>query len=124
MPVRKPGKLPSKTVRETYSLEYGADCLEMHDDAVREGQPGADRGRCAGDRRHGGGRRQAGEAGGRRPAALAFLIELNFLNGRAKLPGEPVYSCDLRYDRRLRAPLARGALHTGACSSVDRAPAS
>src|SRR5881397_3581945 len=34
-PVRKPGKLPSKCVRATYSLEYGTDALEMHDDAVR-----------------------------------------------------------------------------------------
>ena len=34
VPIRKPGKLPAKTVRETYSLEYGADCLEMHDDGV------------------------------------------------------------------------------------------
>src|SRR6476659_3620798 len=33
-PVRKPGKLPSKTVRATYDLEYGSDSLEMHDDAV------------------------------------------------------------------------------------------
>src|SRR5262245_61496130 len=37
-PVRKPGKLPSKTVRETYALEYGSDALEIHNDAVREGQ--------------------------------------------------------------------------------------
>jgi adenine phosphoribosyltransferase len=33
-PVRKPGKLPYKTARETYSLEYGTDALEMHEDAV------------------------------------------------------------------------------------------
>src|SRR5262249_3614584 len=37
-PVRKPGKLPSKTVRATYQLEYGSDSLEMHDDAIRSGQ--------------------------------------------------------------------------------------
>src|SRR6266496_2855459 len=37
-PVRKAGKLPSKTVRETYALEYGTDSLEIHDDAVRKGQ--------------------------------------------------------------------------------------
>src|SRR4030088_103657 len=35
-PVRKPGKLPSRTVRETYALEYGTDTLEIHDDAVRK----------------------------------------------------------------------------------------
>src|SRR5262245_46331370 len=37
-PVRKPGKLPSSTVRATYDLEYGSDSLEMHADAVRSGQ--------------------------------------------------------------------------------------
>src|SRR5947209_14287139 len=37
-PVRKPGKLPSKTVRASYELEYGTDALEMHDDAIRRGQ--------------------------------------------------------------------------------------
>jgi adenine phosphoribosyltransferase len=38
VPVRKPGKLPSTRVRQAYNLEYGTDCLEMHDDAVRKGQ--------------------------------------------------------------------------------------
>ena len=37
-PVRKPGKLPSKTVRKTYDLEYGTDALEIHDDALAKGQ--------------------------------------------------------------------------------------
>ena len=37
-PVRKPGKLPSTTVRASYALEYGTDTLEMHDDAIRHGQ--------------------------------------------------------------------------------------
>src|SRR5438093_5097782 len=37
-PVRKKGKLPSHTVRETYDLEYGTDCLEIHSDAVERGQ--------------------------------------------------------------------------------------
>src|SRR5213080_3878334 len=37
-PVRKPGKLPSRTVRASYALEYGTDALEMHDDAIRGGQ--------------------------------------------------------------------------------------
>src|SRR3954471_5452333 len=36
--VRKPGKLPSKTVRASYALEYGTDTLEIHDDAIRRGQ--------------------------------------------------------------------------------------
>src|SRR5947207_26453 len=37
-PVRKPGKLPSTTVRATYALEYGTDSLEIHHDAVASGQ--------------------------------------------------------------------------------------
>src|SRR5437899_1706679 len=37
-PVRKPGKLPSKTVRATYELEYGTDALEIHADAIRPEQ--------------------------------------------------------------------------------------
>jgi adenine phosphoribosyltransferase len=37
-PVRKPGKLPSTTRRASYSLEYGTDALEIHDDAVKPGQ--------------------------------------------------------------------------------------
>ena len=37
-PVRKKGKLPSRTVQETYDLEYGTDTVEMHTDAVRSGQ--------------------------------------------------------------------------------------
>src|SRR5687768_16120156 len=37
-PVRKKGKLPSATIRETYDLEYGTDCLEIHSDAVEPGE--------------------------------------------------------------------------------------
>ena len=38
VPVRKKGKLPSKTIQETYSLEYGEDTLEIHEDAVEKGE--------------------------------------------------------------------------------------
>src|SRR5438128_3918107 len=37
-PVRKPGKLPSKTLRVAYDLEYGKDALEIHHDALKPGQ--------------------------------------------------------------------------------------
>jgi adenine phosphoribosyltransferase len=37
VPVRKPGKLPWKTLRENYALEYGTDALEIHEDALRPG---------------------------------------------------------------------------------------
>jgi adenine phosphoribosyltransferase len=91
-PVRKKGKLPSKTVQETYDLEYGTDCLEIHSDAVEKGQKVliiddvlATGGTAAATikliRRLGGDVR-----------SLAFLIELEFLNGRAKLGNEKVFS--------------------------------
>ncbi|MBC2703315.1 adenine phosphoribosyltransferase [Desulfobacula sp.] len=38
IPVRKKGKLPWKTIQETYSLEYGEDTLEIHEDAVKKGE--------------------------------------------------------------------------------------
>ena len=52
VPVRKVGKLPSTTVRESYDLEYGSDSLEMHADAI-EADRGAHRGRPPGDGRYG-----------------------------------------------------------------------
>jgi len=96
IPVRKPGKLPSKTVRATYDLEYGSDALEMHDDAVRTGQ----RVLIVDDLLATGGTARATmdlvKRQGGRVHALAFLIELVALNGRAKLPGETVHTV-LRY---------------------------
>ena len=91
-PVRKPGKLPSRTVRETYDLEYGTDSLEIHDDAVRRGQ----RVLIVDDVIATGGTARASAAlvrklGGE-VVGLAFLIELLALNGRAKLAGEDVYT--------------------------------
>src|SRR5262249_983018 len=38
VPVRKPGQLPYRKVRESYALEYGTDALEMHQDAVSKGE--------------------------------------------------------------------------------------
>ncbi|KAK4488859.1 hypothetical protein RD792_004649 [Penstemon davidsonii] len=38
IPLRKPGKLPGETISEAYELEYGTDCLEMHVDAVEQGE--------------------------------------------------------------------------------------
>ena len=91
-PVRKPGKLPSSTISETYALEYGTDRLEIHDDAVRPGQ----RALIVDDVIATGGTARATAALVRRLGgtvhALAFLIELSVLNGRAQLNGEQVYS--------------------------------
>jgi adenine phosphoribosyltransferase len=91
-PVRKPGKLPSRTVRAAYNLEYGTDSLEIHDDAIRKGQ----RVLIVDDLLATGGTARAttdlvrGLGGDVR--ALAFLIELVGLDGRAKLAGETVHS--------------------------------
>jgi adenine phosphoribosyltransferase len=91
-PVRKPGKLPSKTVRETYALEYGTDSLEIHDDGVSPGQ----RVLIVDDVIATGGTARATAALVRRLGGtvhgLAFLIELVALNGRSQLVDENVYS--------------------------------
>ena len=92
VPVRKPGKLPWKARRATYALEYGTDTLEMHEDAVSP----ADRVLVVDDViATGGTARAAGElvaAGGASVGAYLFLVELGFLDGRAKLPGADVRS--------------------------------
>jgi adenine phosphoribosyltransferase len=91
-PVRKPGKLPSTCVRATYDLEYGTDSLEIHDDAVKQGQ----RVLIVDDLLATGGTARATmdlvKGLGGRVHALAFLIELVALNGRAKLAGEQIHS--------------------------------
>ncbi|MBI1875307.1 MAG: adenine phosphoribosyltransferase [Acidobacteria bacterium] len=91
-PIRKPGKLPSKTVRETYQLEYGTDSLEIHDDAVAPAQ----RILIVDDVLATGGTAAAAAALVKRLGGhvhgLSFLIELLGLNGRARLPGEHVFS--------------------------------
>jgi adenine phosphoribosyltransferase len=92
IPIRKPGKLPAKAIKETYDLEYGKDALEIHADALTSG----DRILIVDDVLATGGtaaaaaqlvKKLGGELYG-----LAFLIELLFLNGKAKLAGEKVFS--------------------------------
>ncbi len=91
-PVRKPGKLPSTTVSESYALEYGSDSLEIHQDAVSPGQ----RVLIVDDVIATGGTAKATTALVRRLGGtvhgLAFLIELVALNGRERLAGESVFS--------------------------------
>ena len=91
-PVRKPGKLPSRTMRATYELEYGTDALEIHDDGVRKGQ----RVLIVDDLLATGGTAKATSdlvtrLGGE-VHALAFLIELVALKGRSRLEGERVHA--------------------------------
>jgi len=91
-PVRKPGKLPSRTLRATYDLEYGTDSLEMHDDGVRKGQ----RVLIVDDLlATGGTARATGDLVtrlGGQVHAFAFLIELVALNGRDKLTGQTIHT--------------------------------
>lgn len=92
IPIRKPGKLPSKALKETYDLEYGKDALEIHEDAVAAGQ----RVLVVDDVLATGGTASAAaqlvkKLGGDLQG-LAFLIELIALDGRSKLPGERIFS--------------------------------
>ena len=96
IPVRKPGKLPSTTIRASYELEYGSDALEMHDDAIRTG----DRILIVDDLLATGGTAAATldlvKMRNGLVVGLAFLIELVELNGRAKLGDHEVFTA-LRY---------------------------
>jgi adenine phosphoribosyltransferase len=96
VPVRKPGKLPSKTRRASYDLEYGQDSVEIHEDAIARGE----RVLIVDDVIATGGTAQAtGElvrALGGNIVAYLFLVELEFQKGRSKLGGEEVLSL-LRY---------------------------
>jgi adenine phosphoribosyltransferase len=93
---RKPGKLPWRTVTVDYALEYGTDALELHDDAIR---PGA-RVLVHDDLLATGGTAAAKielvEQLGGTVAGVAFLVELGFLEGRARLAGHEVFSV-IRY---------------------------
>lgn len=88
IPIRKPGKLPSKTERMSYELEYGTDSLEIHVDAVEPGK----RVLIVDDLLATGGTAEAAiklvkKIGGV-IVGIAFVVELEFLKGREKLPDD------------------------------------
>ncbi len=92
VPVRKPGKLPYQTWHREYALEYGTDALEMHKDAIQPGRnvlivddllaTGGTLGACC----------DLVRDAGAKIEAVAVLIELAELNGRAHLGDCSVYS--------------------------------
>jgi adenine phosphoribosyltransferase len=98
VPVRKPGKLPAATVKVQYELEYGSNALEMHKDAIQKGQ----RVLIVDDLLATGGTAEAtarlATSLGGEIAGLAFVVELDFLNGRDKLAPYNVFSL-LHYDK-------------------------
>lgn len=92
VPIRKKGKLPRKTYAATYDLEYGQDTVEAHQDAFKPGTKvilvddvlatgGTAAAAC----------RLLKDLGGS-VMGVAFLIELGFLHGKSKLPGQNIHS--------------------------------
>lgn len=103
VPVRKPGKLPWRTTREEYELEYRRDILEMHEDALEFGGAdatgsgqGAPRVLIVDDVLATGGTAAAAgrlvERLGGSVVGVSVLVELAFLGGRTMLAGRPVHA--------------------------------
>ena len=92
VPVRKPGKLPAKTLEVAYDLEYGQDRIEVHEDAIEAGE----RVLIVDDLMATGGTAAAAVELVRRLegnlVGAAFLVELEFLQGRSKVPGVEIFS--------------------------------
>jgi adenine phosphoribosyltransferase len=92
VPVRKAGKLPGETLKESYALEYGTAEIEVHTDAFEPGQrvlvlddvlaTGGTAEACA----------QLVERAGAKVAAIEVVLELGFLDGRSRLTGHVVNS--------------------------------
>ena len=92
MPIRKRGKLPGSTIHEEYELEYGTDQLEIHTGQMPKGA----RVLLVDDVLATGGTMEVSKKLVEKEegvvAGFSFLIELSFLEGRKKLPGESIYS--------------------------------
>jgi adenine phosphoribosyltransferase len=92
VPVRKPGKLPAATESVEYALEYGTDRLEVHKDAIAPGQKVLILDDVLATGGTASGVAQLVEKLGGTVAGMGFVVELDFLNGRSKLPGRDVFS--------------------------------
>lgn len=92
VPVRKPGKLPGRTEKIAYGLEYGSDALEMHADAFAAGETAL----VVDDVLATGGTAKAAaslvERIGGKVCGIACLIELGFLKGRDQLQGYELFT--------------------------------
>ena len=92
VPIRKPGKLPSEVLSQSYQLEYGSDSIEIHKDALVPGEKIL----LVDDLLATGGTMKAALALVKRLKAevlgISFLIELEFLKGRETLPGGLIHS--------------------------------
>ena len=120
VPVRKPGKLPSKTVKETYTSSTAPTRLEIHDDAVAQGQ----RVLIVDDVLATGGTAEAAaklvKAIGGDLRALAFLIELNFLNGpRTAAGGDGLLGAAILIEGKRQKAQGKGR-HHGAGAECTR----
>jgi len=92
IPIRKKGKLPYNTVGESYTLEYGEETVEIHEDAIQKGEKVV----IIDDLMATGGTISAAvnlvEKLGGDIMECAFVIELPDLRGREKIPGQEIYS--------------------------------
>ncbi|MBM4172165.1 MAG: adenine phosphoribosyltransferase [Ignavibacteria bacterium] len=97
IPIRKPGKLPAERIAESYSLEYGTDSIEIHKDAIEQGDVVL----LHDDLLATGGTMKAAcnlvERLSGKVGQISFLIELSFLKGRENLNGYDVHSL-IQYD--------------------------
>ena len=91
-PVRKPGKLPRKTISQSYQLEYGEDSLEIHEDAILPGEKVV----IVDDLLATGGTVEAMiqmvERMQAKVVGVACVIELDDLKGRDRFPAIPFFS--------------------------------
>lgn len=98
VPLRKPGKLPYKTIKQEFITEYSKDAFEVHEDAIEKGN----RVLIVDDLLATGGTAKAAvdlvEKLGGDIIGLAFLIELSFLKGREKLKGHDIFTL-VDYDK-------------------------